>query len=126
MDFSITTIAIAQVLGIFFVIAGISMVANGKATAAAVEESVQNKGMMFMWGILALLIGAVIVVFNNVWTSGLALLVTILGWLALIKGMFILLLPGAAASLYKKCGKSGLLVVAGVVMVVLGLILLYW
>jgi drug/metabolite transporter (DMT)-like permease len=123
MDFSIV---IAQVLGIFFVIVGISMVANGKATAAAVEESVQNKGTMFMWGILALLIGAVIVVFNDVWTSGLTLLVTILGWLALIKGTFILLLPGPAAALYKKCGKSGLLVVAGVVIVVLGLILLYW
>lgn len=124
MDFS--TIAIAQVLGIFFVIAGISIVANGKATAAAVEESAQNKGILFMWGILALLVGAVIVVFNNVWISGLTLLVTILGWLALIKGTFILLLPGVAASLYKKCGKSNVLVVAGVVMVVLGLVLLYW
>jgi hypothetical protein len=114
------------VLGIFFVITGISIVANGKATAVAVEESVQNKGIMFMWGILALLIGAVIVVLNNVWTSGFALLVTLLGWLALIKGTFILLLPGVAASLYKKCGKSNVLVVAGVVMVVLGLVLLYW
>ena len=123
MDFSIV---IAQVLGIFFVVAGISMVANGKATAVAVEESAQNKGMMFMWGILALLIGAVIVVLNDVWTSGLTLLVTILGWLALVKGMFILLLPDPAATLYKKCGKSGLLVVAGVVIVVLGLVLLYW
>jgi drug/metabolite transporter (DMT)-like permease len=123
MDFSII---IAQVLGIFFVIAGISIVANGKATAAAVEESAQNKGILFMWGILALLMGAVIVVFNNVWTSGLTLLVTILGWLALIKGTFILLLPAPAASLYKKCGKSGLLVVAGIVVFVLGLVLLYW
>lgn len=107
-------------------IAGISIVANGKATAAAVEESAQNKGILFMWGILALLMGAVIVVFNNVWTSGLTLLVTILGWLALIKGTFILLLPAPAASLYKKCGKSGLLVVAGIVVFVLGLVLLYW
>jgi uncharacterized membrane protein HdeD (DUF308 family) len=123
MDFSIV---IAQVLRIFFVVVGVSMVANGKATAAAVEESVQNKGILFMWGILALLIGAVIVVFNNVWASGLTLLITILGWLALVKGTFILLLPGPAASLYKKCGKSGLLTVAGVVMVVLGLVLLYW
>jgi drug/metabolite transporter (DMT)-like permease len=123
MDFSMV---IAQVLGIFFVVAGVSIVANGKTTAAAVEASAQNKGVMFMWGILALLIGAVIVVFNNAWTSGLTLLVTILGWLALIKGTFILLFPGVAASFYKKCGKSGVLVAAGVVMVVLGFVLLYW
>ena len=123
MDFSII---IAQVLGIFFVVTGISIVANGKSTAVAVEESAQNKGILFMWGILALLIGAVIVVFNNEWTSGLTLLVTILGWLAIAKGTFILLFPGVAAPLYKKCGKSGLLVAAGVVIVVLGLVLLYW
>lgn len=123
MDFSII---IAQVLGIFFVIAGISIVANGRATAAAVEESAANRGIMFMWGMLALVIGAVIVVFNNVWTSGLALLVTILGWLALIKGTFILLFPGVAAGFYKQCGKRGTLVAAGVIMVVLGLVLLYW
>lgn len=113
-------------LGIFFVIAGISIVANGRATAAAVEESAANKGIMFVWGILALLTGAVIVVFNNVWTSGLTLLVTILGWLALIKGTFILLFPGVAAGFYKKYGKRGTLVAAGVIMVVLGLVLLYW
>jgi drug/metabolite transporter (DMT)-like permease len=123
MDFSIV---IAQVFGIFFVIAGISIVANGKSTAAVVEESAQNKGMLFIWGVLALLVGAVIVVFNNAWTSGLALLVTILGWLALIKGTFILLLPGAAATLYKKYGKGGLIVATGIVVFVLGLVLLYW
>ncbi len=123
MDFSIV---IAQVLGIFFVVIGVSVAANGKATAAAVEESAQNKGILFMWGVLALLIGAVIVVFNTTWTSGLALLVAILGWAALIKGTFILLFPGVAASFYKKCGKSELIVVAGIVAFVLGLVLLYW
>ncbi len=123
MDFSIV---IAQVLGIFFVIAGISMVANGKTTAVAVEESVQSKGILFTWGILALSVGAVIVVFNNAWTTSLALFVTIVGWLALIKGTFILVLPGVAASFYKKCAKSGVFVFSGIIAVVLGLVLLYW
>jgi hypothetical protein len=123
MDISV---AIAQVLGIFFVIAGIAMVVSSKATADAIEESVAHKGIMFMWGVLALLIGAWIVVFNNVWTSGLPLLVTILGWLAIIKGAFILLAPAAAVSLYRKFGKGGMMVFCGVVVFVLGLVLLYW
>lgn len=117
---------IAQVLGIFFVVIGVAMVANGKNTAVVVEEAAQNRGIMFIWGMLALMVGAIIVVFNNVWTPGLALLITILGWLAVLKGTFLLLFPGAAAALYKKCGKSGVLVVAGIVAVVLGLFLLYW
>ncbi len=120
------SVVIAQVLGIFFLIVGIAMGVNSKATASAIEESVAHKGIMFMWGILALLIGSWIVVFNNVWTSGLPLLVTILGWLALIKGVFILLAPAAAVSLYRKFGKSGMIVFCGVVSFVLGLVLLYW
>ena len=123
MDISVV---IAQVLGIFFVVAGIAMVVSSKATAGAIEESVAHKGIMFLWGMLALLIGATIVVLNNAWTTGLPLLVTILGWLALVKGVFIMLAPAAATSLYRKFGKSGMVVFCGVVCFVLGLVLLYW
>lgn len=123
MDISVI---IAQVLGIFFAIVGIAMVVNSKATASAIEESVAHKGVVFVWGLLALLIGAVVVVLNNAWTSGLPLLITILGWLAVIKGAFILLAPAAAVALYRKFGKSGMVVFCGVVVFVLGLVLLYW
>ena len=123
MDISIV---IAQVLGIFFVVVGVAMVIGSKAVVAAIEHSVENKGILFVWGMLALLIGAVIVVLNDVWTSGLTLLVTILGWLALIKGAFILFFPDAAASLYKKFNKSGMIMFCGVVAFVIGLVLLYW
>jgi hypothetical protein len=123
MDISLV---IAQVLGTFFALVGIAMVVNSKATAVAIGESVQNKGILWMWGFLAVLVGAVIVAFNNTWTSGLPLLITILGWLALIKGAFILILPRAAAALYGKFNKSGMLVVCGVVVFIFGMMLLYW
>lgn len=120
------SMVLAQIAGIFFVVVGIAMVVNGKATAEAIEESVAHKGIVFLWGLFALLTGAIVVVLNNSWTTGLPLLVTILGWLALIKGVFILLAPVAAASLYKKFGHSGMVVFCGVIAFVLGLILLYW
>ncbi|HUC31089.1 MAG TPA: hypothetical protein VMR99_00160 [Candidatus Paceibacterota bacterium] len=120
------SVIIAQVLGIFFGVMGIAMVVNTKATSAAIEESLHNKGILWLWGYLALLIGATIVVLANAWTSGLPLLVTILGWIALIKGAFILFFPGAAASLYRKFNKGGMLVFCGIVAFVLGLVLLYW
>jgi uncharacterized membrane protein HdeD (DUF308 family) len=82
--------------------------------------------VLYVWGLLALLIGAVIVVFNNLWTSGLPLLVTILGWLALVKGAFIVVFPGAAGPLYQRLNKSWMLVLCGVIVFVLGVILLYW
>ncbi len=123
MDISVV---IAQSLGIFFLVSGIAMVVSSKATAGAIEESVAHKGIMFMWGVVALLVGAVIVTLNNIWTAGLPLFVTILGWLALIKGVFIMLAPAAAATFYRKFGKSNMIVFCGVVALVVGLVLLYW
>ncbi len=117
---------IAQVLGILFVLVGLSMIFNSKAAASAIEESVQNKGILWLWGFLAVLIGAVVVVLNNAWTSGLPLLITILGWIALVKGVFILSCPKAAVSLYKRFNKSGTLMLCGIIALVFGLILLYW
>ena len=121
-----TSVMIADVLGVFLAVMGIAMVVNGKATAAAIEESVAHKGIMFLWGMFALMAGAIIVVLNNVWTTGLPLVVTIIGWLALLKGLFILLAPAAATAMYRKFGQSGMIVFCGVVCFVLGIILLYW
>lgn len=120
------TIVIAQVLGIFFTVAGVSMLVNSKGTVVAVERSLEDKGILWLWGFLAVLIGAVVVVLNNVWMSGLSLLVTILGWIALIKGILILLYPNFAISLYKKFNKRGIFTVCGIVAIILGIVLLYW
>ena len=118
------TVVISQVLGIFFVIAGISMVINSKGTNVAIEASVENKGILWLWGLLALLMGATIVSLNNEWTSGLPLFVTVLGWIALIKGSFIFIFPGAAAALYRKFSSSGMIIICGIAAIVIGITLL--
>ena len=120
------TIIIAQVLGFFFAFVGISMVTNRKNTVAVIEASIQNKAVLWLWGFLATLIGATIVVLNNVWTSGLPLLVTVLGWIALIKGAFILFFPNATVSLYRKFNKVNTIVFFGIIAFLLGLVLFYW
>jgi len=121
-----TSIVLAQILGIFFAVIGISMVVSSKTTVVAIEEAVQHKGVLWTWGFLALLVGAVIVVLNNFWTSSLPLLVTILGWLALLKAIFILFFPGNAAALYRKFNNRGMIVFCGLIVFVLGLVLFYW
>lgn len=123
MDISLV---LAQIAGIFLVVVGISMAANSKETAAVIEEAAQNKGILWTWGIMSLLVGASMVVLNNSWTAGLPLLITIVGWLALVKGVFILFFPRAASALYRRCGKGGQMVLWGLIVLVVGLVLLYW
>ncbi len=121
-----TSIAIAQFLGILLAVMGLSVVTDRKNIAAALEKTVQDRGFLWLWGFLILSMGAVLVVLNNIWASGLlALLITILGWLTLIKGAFLLLFPNSAVSVYKWANRDGILIFGGIVAFVLGLILLY-
>jgi hypothetical protein len=120
MDISIV---LAQIFGIVFIGLGLSMIFNKKWTAVAVEEMTKNQGVLWLAGLITLTMGAVVVVLNNLWTSGLPLFVTILGWLMLFKGVFIMIFPNSTVSYYKKMNKGNIFVWGGVIVFILGLIL---
>ncbi|MGB8028766.1 MAG: hypothetical protein WCF30_03790 [Terracidiphilus sp.] len=120
-----TSMAIAQVLGTVLAVVGLSAILDRKALSATLEHATQDRGFLWLWGFLILTMGAVIVAMNNVWTSGLPLLITILGWLTIIKGAFIILLPGPAMALYRWCNRDGVLIFGGIAAFLLGLVLLW-
>jgi putative Ca2+/H+ antiporter (TMEM165/GDT1 family) len=120
-----TSIIISQILGITFTVMGLSLLVNKKETTAFIDEVMRNKAVMWILGFITTILGATIVVFNNLWTSGLELFITIIGWLTLIKGIMILVFPNSSALYYKKINKENILVIGGLIIVILGLILLY-
>lgn len=117
---------IAQILGIFFVVIGASMIIDGRGTADVMKEAIDSKSYLWSWGVAGVATGAIIIPLNNIWTSGMPLVITVMGWLALLKGTFILLFPNITASVYRKFSTPTLFVVAGIVAVALGLSLIYW
>jgi hypothetical protein len=118
-----TSTFLAQILGIVFIVLGLSMILNKKWTALAIEEMIKNQGLVWLAGLITLMLGATIVTLNNVWTSGLPLLITILGWLTLIKGTIILVFPNFTFSYYKKMNKGNIFVWGGIIVFLLGLFL---
>ena len=122
---SMNLIITSRILGIVLTVSGLSLLFNKKGVRSLIEETTQSQGLLWLFGFFALVMGSILVVFNNVWSSGMQLLVTIIGWLTLIKGAFILLFPNTAISLSKKWDKNGLFAVSGLGALVLGLILLY-
>lgn len=118
-------IILAQVLGIIFTVSGLSLFINKKVVNSVVEGITQNQGLLWLYGFVVLAMGAVIIGLNNFWTSGLRLLITVIGWLAVLKGVFILILPNSAVSFYRKLNTGSLPLVGGVVAFILGLLLLY-
>ena len=120
-----TSIIIAQIMGITFTVMGLSLFFNKKMSQALMEEVTKNGALLWTMGFMTLTLGAILVVLNNVWTSGLELFVTIVGWLTLLKGIFIMVFPASTISMYKKYKDGNMLALGGAVIFVLGLILLY-
>ncbi len=119
------TIVLAQVLGIVITVVGLSLLVNKKTFAALMVEVTHDKGFLWIYGLSALIFGAVLVSMNNLWGSGLESLVSVIGWLALLKGIYILVFPKSASSFYRKMNKEGLFAFAGILAFVIGIVLLY-
>lgn len=119
-----TTIILAEVLGMTYVVLGLSMVLNKRATESAVVSLVENKGVTWLAGLVTLLLGSFMLSLNNVWTSGLPLYITILGWLTFIKGSVIILFPDFAHSYYKKINQGSVFFWGGIAVILIGLALL--
>ena len=84
---------IARLVGPVFVVSGAAMLLNGDAFRAMVEEFLHSPALIYLAGFLALLGGLAIVNVHNSWNWGWPLIVTVLGWLAVIGGIVRMVAP---------------------------------
>ncbi|MBU1759197.1 hypothetical protein KKG31_09040, partial [Patescibacteria group bacterium] len=79
------SIYLAQIWGGFFLIFGILFLVA--KFLGRVIEMTKDKSFVISTGYTSLLMGLVTVVIHNVWTLDWRLVITVLGWSTLIKGM---------------------------------------
>jgi hypothetical protein len=115
---------LADVFGGMLILVGLT-VFNGPYITAAMDELARSKALTWLTGLLTFVIGVASVAFYHAWTSDWRVIITIFGWLTVLKGAFISLLPTSSIALYRKLMTRTLLPVIGVVAIVLGLIVLY-
>jgi len=122
MDISIF---LAKVSGLYLGIIAFAMLIHGKKFRNMIPE-MNTPIFTFIGGALALLLGVLIVVSHNVWDADWRVLITILGWLALIKGIVRLLFFGVSNKLnnaYKK--NPPLYYVTVIILLIVGIYLSY-
>lgn len=91
-----TSIILAKIFGIYMLTVGISLFLNPSRFREFYKNFFENQGLLLTGGIIALLFGATVVSFHNVWEWNWTVLITILGWWAIIKGAGLLALPNFA------------------------------
>jgi hypothetical protein len=80
---------------------------------------------MHVTGMWILILGTIMVLFHNVWIAGWPVIITILGWLTLIKGAMFIIFPGVVRSMKGLYSRQGWTTFAGLFALVFGLYFLY-
>jgi putative exporter of polyketide antibiotics len=88
------TLFLSRLIGLYCILIGLSMMIRGQATVETVTALLQNSAMTLILGVLTLAAGLAMVLAHNIWSgSALVVVVTLVGWMALIKSLFFLFLP---------------------------------
>ncbi len=103
---SMITIFLGKLLGLYLVAISIAMLTGKRRTLTTLDDMVNDGPWMLFSGMVAAAVGLAIVLAHNVWTdSALSLAVTLMGWVALLKGLSLLFVPPhTMARAYKSMG----------------------
>ena len=91
---------IARIVGPVMLASSIGMFLNLHTYKGMVEEFAKSQGLCYLGGFTALIMGLVILQFHHQWEAGWPVLITILGWIATLKGALLMLFPGMMLSVW--------------------------
>lgn len=118
---------IAEVAGPVMLLVGLSILLHAKAWQRLMDKWQKDHLSLFGLMFLTVVLGLLIIGMYNVWEWNVWLIITIIGWGALIKGVVYFLLPGSALKGLLNLGKNmGLLYFGGLIWVAAGAALSYY
>ena len=96
------TVFLSKLFGSYYIFAALSMVLHKQSFVETVTAVLHNSLVMFIVSIITLLGGLALVLAHNFWSSGaLAVVVTLVGWITLVKGLlFLFLTPEMEAEFF--------------------------
>jgi putative exporter of polyketide antibiotics len=88
------TLFLSRLIGLYCIVIALSMMTRRQATVETVTALLQNPSMMLIVGIITLAAGLAMILAHNIWSGGaLVVIVTLVGWITLIKSLLFLFLP---------------------------------
>jgi hypothetical protein len=95
------TIYLGRLIGLYCVLLALAMISYKQATVETITAFMHDSPVLLVASIVAMAAGLAIVLGHNVWSGGmLPVVVTLVGWISLIKGLILLFLPPAYSLVY--------------------------
>lgn len=88
------TIFLCRLIGLYCILVALSMMLHRETTVEIVTALLRNSPLVFFVGIVTLASGLAMVLAHNLWSGGAPVIViTLVAWSAVIKGLLFLFLP---------------------------------
>lgn len=121
------TIFFLRFFGVLYLVAGLAMWQNAHFFHKALHEVRHNIGTRLNWAMLPLILGTIMIVLHSVWEGEFRIiLVSIIGWLAFLKGIVLLAFPRVLTPIMKYIDQEKHIRQYAPIVIVLGLILGYF
>ncbi|MGA8799302.1 MAG: hypothetical protein WB614_05780, partial [Pseudolabrys sp.] len=88
-----TSIFLARLIGPVMALVGVGVLANEAAFRKMAQEFLRSPALIFFSGMILLPTGLAIVLSHNVWIADWPVIITLLGWAAVINGAVRVLVP---------------------------------
>lgn len=97
---------ILQLLGLAYFATGLGVLINRVFYQDMFDRFLESKTIIYTHAYMIFAIGILLVTFHNTWEYSWTLVVTIFGWIALIKGLIMLILPKVYIAIARAMGNS--------------------
>jgi len=95
------TIYLGRLIGLFLLVMSLSMALDKTSLVEIVTALFDDRALLLLLGMMALAAGLAIVLGHSVWSGGLLpVLVSLFGWLLVIRGLVLLLVPSETLVAY--------------------------
>jgi hypothetical protein len=97
-----TSLFLAKLIGPFALLLGAALLINRDRFHALAGEFLASPALIFLSGIITFPAGLAVVLVHNRWVAAWPLLITLLGWLALVAGVVRIVHPQPAAAFSRR------------------------
>lgn len=117
---------LAEIWGISIVVICFSLLIKPERIKKIFTE-IENEASAFLWGFISFVIGITMILSHNIWVKDWQVIITLFGWISVIKGLSLLFLPNFLIKFTKKIEeKSSYIPFFLIIGVFVGLIITYF
>lgn len=123
----VLSIFLAKTIGLYLIIISAAFIINANELKPMMLDMLKSPSLLLFSSILALVLGILIVVSHNIWVMDWRVIITLLGWLTLLKGVIRLFYPEFFMKKATKCVENKAYYnIMMLIILLIGLTLLYF